>query len=92
VRVSFEEKTRPGEAAQERPRGVLVPAGALRKDGSEDVVFVLKDAHARRRAVTLGAGSGDARVVLAGLSPGESVIVDAPAGLKNDAAVTEIKQ
>jgi RND family efflux transporter MFP subunit len=92
VRVSFEERTRPGEAAQERPRGVLVPAGALRKDGSEDVVFVLKDAHARRRAVTLGAGSGDARVVLAGLSPGESVIVDAPAGLKNDAAVTEIKQ
>jgi RND family efflux transporter MFP subunit len=92
VRVSFEEKARPGEAAQPRPRGVLVPAGALRKDGSEDVVYVLRDGRAHRRAVTLGAGSGESRPVLAGLSPGESVIVDAPAGIKDDAAVTEIKQ
>jgi RND family efflux transporter MFP subunit len=92
VRVSFEEKTRPGEVAQERPRGVLVPAGALHKDGSDDVVFVLKARRAQRRTVTLGATSGESRVVLAGLSPGESVIVEAPAGLKDDAAVTEIKQ
>ena len=92
VRVSFEEKAAAGAAAQQRPRGVLVPAGALRKDGSEDVVYVLKDRRAQRRAVTLGAGSGDSRVVLGGLSPGESVIVDAPAGIRDDAAVTEIKQ
>lgn len=92
VRVSFEEKARPGEAAQQRPRGVLVPAGALRKDGSEDVVYVLKDRRAQRRAVTLGAPSGDSRQVLAGLSPGESVIVDAPAGIRDDEAVTEVKQ
>jgi RND family efflux transporter MFP subunit len=92
VRVSFEEKTLPGQVAQERPRGVLVPAGALHKDGSDDVVFVLKDRRAQRHAVTLGATSGESRVVLAGLSPGESVIVDAPAGLKDDTAVTEIKQ
>ena len=92
VRVSFEEKAAAGEAAQQRPRGVLVPAAALHKDGSEDIVFVLKDRRAQRRAVTLGAGSGDSRLVLAGLSPGESVIVDAPAGMKDDAAVSEIKQ
>ena len=92
VRVSFEEKASPGAAAQQRPRGVLVPAGALRRDGSEDIVYVLQDGRAHRRAVTLGAGSGDSRPVLAGLSPGESVIVDAPAGIKDDAAVTEIKQ
>src|SRR5262249_55299035 len=92
VRVSFEEKARPGAVARQRPRGVLVPAGALRKDGNEDVVFVLKDNRAERRAVTLGAGSGDPRLVLAGLSAGESVIIDAPAGLKDAAAVSEIKQ
>src|SRR5215469_7026400 len=89
VRVSFEEKTRPGEVAQQRPRGVLVPAGALRKDGSEDVVYVFKDRHAQRRAVTLGAPSGDSRQVLGGLSTGESVIIDAPAGIKDGAAVSE---
>jgi len=92
VRVSFEEKARPGETAQRRPRGVLIPAGALRKDGSEDVVYVLKDRHAQRRAVTLGAPSGDSRQVLGGLSTGESVIIDAPAGIKDGAAVSEIKQ
>jgi RND family efflux transporter MFP subunit len=92
VRVSFEEKAAAGAAAQQRPRGVLVPAGALRKDGSEDVVYVLKDRHAQRRAVTLGAASGDSHVVLGGLSPGESVIVDAPAGIRDAAAVTEVKQ
>ncbi|HEY2274727.1 MAG TPA: efflux RND transporter periplasmic adaptor subunit [Steroidobacteraceae bacterium] len=92
VRVSFEEKARSGEAAQQRPRGVLVPAGALRKDGSEDVVYVLQDGRAHRRAVTLGAGGGESRPVLAGLRAGESVIVDAPAGIKDDAAVTEVKQ
>jgi RND family efflux transporter MFP subunit len=91
VRVSFEEKAAAGATPQERPRGVLVPADALRKDGGEDVVFVMKDHRALRRAVTVGGGSGDTRQVLAGLSAGETVIVDAPAGLKDDAAVTEAK-
>jgi len=92
VRVSFEEKMAAGAARQERPPGVLVPADALRKDGNEDVVFVLQDGRARRRAVTVGGGSGDSRQVLAGLSPGESVIVDAPADLKDDAAVSEVRK
>jgi RND family efflux transporter MFP subunit len=92
VRVSFEEKAAAGGAAQPRPRGVLVPSGALRRDGNEDVVYVLKDRRAQRRGVTLGPQSGDSRQVLSGVSPGESVIVDAPAGIRDEAAVTEIKQ
>jgi RND family efflux transporter MFP subunit len=91
VRVSFEEKATAGATPQERPRGVLVPADALRKDGGEDVVFVVQDHRAMRRAVTVGGGSGDTRQVLAGLSAGETVIVDAPAALKDDTAVTEAK-
>jgi len=92
VRVSFEEKAPAAGEARQRPRGVLVPAAALRKDGGEDVVFVLKDRRAQRRAVTLGAASGDSRQVLAGVSPGESVIVDAPVDLRDAAAAAEIKQ
>jgi len=65
-----------------------VPAAALRKDGAEQVVFVLKDRRAQRRTVKLGGASGDSRQVLAGVSPGEAVIVDAPAGLKDDMPVT----
>jgi RND family efflux transporter MFP subunit len=92
VRVSFEEKVAAGAVHESRPRGVLVPAAAVRKDGGEDVVFVAKDGHAQRRAVTVGGSSGESRQVLAGVSPGESVIVDTPAGLKDDAAVSEVKQ
>jgi RND family efflux transporter MFP subunit len=89
VRVSFLEAS-PGEA-HERPRGVLVPAAALRKEGDKDVVFVLEGRHAQRRTVTVGGTSGDSRQLLAGVSPGESVIVDGPAGLSDGAAVSEAK-
>ena len=91
VRVSFEEKAAAGAAAAQRLPGVLVPADALRKDAGEDVVYVVKDGRALRRAVTVGGGSGDSRQVLAGLSAGETVIVDAPAGLKDGAAVSAAK-
>src|SRR5579863_5446077 len=91
VRVSFEEKAAGVAASAPRPRGVLVPAAAVRKDGNEDVVFVVKDGRAQRRAVTVGGGSGDSRQVLAGLSAGENVITEAPAGLKDEAAVSEVK-
>jgi hypothetical protein len=70
---------------------VLVPAGALRKDGDKDVVFVLEGHRAQRRAVTPGGTSGDSRQLLAGVSPGESVIVDAPEGLRDGSAVREAR-
>jgi RND family efflux transporter MFP subunit len=89
VRVSFlEEKKAAAAPAQPPVHGVLVPAAALRKDGAEQVVFVLKDRRAQRRTVKLGGASGDSRQVLAGVSPGEAVIVDAPAGLRDDMPVT----
>ncbi|MFI4880380.1 MAG: efflux RND transporter periplasmic adaptor subunit [Steroidobacterales bacterium] len=91
VRVSFLEDKKTAAEPQQRPHGVLVPSAALRKDGGEDVVFVLKDKKAQRRAVTLGGTNGDSRQVLTGVSPGEAVILDAPAGLKDDAAVKEAK-
>ncbi|HXI68454.1 MAG TPA: efflux RND transporter periplasmic adaptor subunit [Steroidobacteraceae bacterium] len=89
VRVSFLEAGKAAGATPERVHGVLVPAAALRKDGAEDVVFVVKDHRAQRRVVTLGGTSGDSRQLLAGVSPGEAVIVDAPAELRDGAAVRE---
>jgi RND family efflux transporter MFP subunit len=83
VRVSFLEEHKAAAQTQERPRGVLVPAAAIRKEGDQDVVFVLKERRAQRRKVTLGGAIGDSRQVLAGVSPGEAVIVEAPAGLKD---------
>src|SRR5215472_17346998 len=91
VRVSFLEASTAAGEAHERPRGVLVSATALRKDGDQDVVFVLDGRRAQRRTVTLGGTSGDSRQVLAGVTPGESVIVDGPAGLTDGAAVSAAK-
>ena len=95
VRVSFLEagQRAAGAAGQPPAQGVLLPGAALRKDGNQDVVFVLQDGRARRRAVQLGGGGGGGggglRQVLAGVRPGEAVIVDAPANLSDGAAVTE---
>jgi RND family efflux transporter MFP subunit len=88
VRVAFLEEKKPVEQDSRPPRGVLVPATALQRDGHQDFLFVLKDNRARRRVVTLGATFGSSRQVESGVSPGEAVIVDAPAELKDDAAVT----
>jgi RND family efflux transporter MFP subunit len=88
VRVSFLEEQKPVEQDSRPPRGVLVPTAALRKEGDKDVVFAVKDGKAQRRTVTLGGSFGNSRQVESGVSPGEAVIVDAPAELKDDAAVS----
>ena len=88
ARVSFLEERKPAEPDARPPKGVLVPATALHRDGDRDFLFVLKDGKARRREVTLGSSFGNSRQVESGVSPGEAVIVDAPPELKDDAAVT----
>ena len=88
VRVSFLEESKPVEQDARPPHGVIVPTTALRREGDKDIVFVLKDGKAQRRAVTLGGSFGNSRQIESGVSPGEAVIVDAPAELKDDAAVS----
>jgi RND family efflux transporter MFP subunit len=87
VRVSFLEEKKPVEADARPPVGVLVPASALRREGDKDVLFVMKDQKAHRRTVTLGGAFGNSRQVESGVSPGESVIVDGPPELQDDATV-----
>ena len=89
VRVAFLENGEPAGAggAPPPPRGVLVPAAAIREDAGKEVVFLLGDGIAERRAVTLGGTMGDSRQVLAGVAAGDPVIVDAPANLRDSDAV-----
>jgi RND family efflux transporter MFP subunit len=89
ARVSFlEDKPAAAEPDSRPPKGVLVPAAALRRDGTQDIVFVLKDGRAHRREVAVGRTFGNSRQIESGLSPGEAVIVDAPDELKDAVAVT----
>ena len=74
-------------AAPARPVA-LVPKGAIKTDGGQAYVWVLKDDTVERRAVTTGGTDGDQVEVLGGVSGGERVVVTPPTTL---AAGTKIR-
>jgi RND family efflux transporter MFP subunit len=86
VRVAFLED-HPATTGTAPAPGVLVPSAAIRQDAGKDIVYVIRDGRAERRAVTLGGAQGDLRQVRGGVAPGESVIIAAPATLKDGDAV-----
>lgn len=75
TRVTFlAESPPPGEATRD---AVLVPPGALQRDGEGDFVWVVEDGHVRRAGVAT-AGEIDGRVrVVEGLDDGATVVVGA---------------
>jgi RND family efflux transporter MFP subunit len=87
IRVAFL-ASKPDAGGTVPPRGVLVPATAIRQDAGKDVVFLVRDGRAERRAVALGGTLGDSRQVQAGLAAGDAVIVTAPQNLRDGDAVT----
>jgi len=80
ARVVFQEAITTESSEPLQPR-IHVPAAAVRNEGGEDVVWVLVDGRARRRVVEAGPVMGDAREVRSGLTAGEMIILDPPAGL-----------
>lgn len=70
---------------------VMVPKSAVQSHDGRDVVFVARNGRAERRAVTVSDTQGDDSVLSAGVSAGEQVIVDAPAGLADGMAVKKKK-
>jgi RND family efflux transporter MFP subunit len=86
VRVSF--LAEPTEGADSKPAvGVTVPANAVQATGETGVVFVLRGDIVERRAVRLGASSGDNATVLSGLTAGDRVAVGDFTQLKDGAKV-----
>ncbi len=83
VKVSFIES---GEAAT-TVRLIEVPKGALRRDGEQDIVFVLAGNRAERRAVKIASNEGQTARLASGVADGERVILDAPANLKDGDSV-----
>lgn len=75
VKVAFLESQMPGEGAAV-PRAV-VPSSAVRRDGSNHVVFVLAGGVMERRAVRIGRERGDSVEILGGVSAGELVVTAA---------------
>ena len=70
---------------------VLIPQGAVRDQNGSKTVFLVKEDHVERRAVSLGVVQGTDQQVLAGLVAGDTVVVKGPADLHDGQAV-EIKK
>lgn len=88
IKVAFRET---GERDAAAAHTMIVPKGALQHEASQDVVFVVQNDHAERRAVTVSGTQDNDAMLSAGVSDGEHVIVDPPSGLKDGTAVKEKK-
>jgi RND family efflux transporter MFP subunit len=86
VKVAFLADERTGAEAS-GVRG-LVPRRAVREDGGRAVVFVVVDDRLERRAVSTASDRGGELEVLAGLNPGDLVVVGGPADLEDGKRVT----
>lgn len=86
VKVAFHEVAGKGSEGA-HTRALTLPKGAVQKVDGRDVVFLVRENRAERRAVTLGGELGDAWSVTAGLSEGDRVILNVPASLTDGALV-----
>ncbi len=81
VNVAFLEGGPAEEAVPDAAPRLWIPSEALRSDGGHAVVFVVHGETVERRTVTTGLEDGGDIEVLAGLSAGERVVVEAPPAL-----------
>jgi RND family efflux transporter MFP subunit len=89
VKVSFFNERQPENAAAPPKPRLLAPKSAVRTDGNQSIVFVVRDERAERRAVTVGATEGDQVEIVSGLNAGERIVVDGVATLTDGARVKE---
>src|SRR5438046_2751603 len=93
VKVAFLEEEKPvAKGKQKGPEAVaFIPKSAVRSDSSASFVYLLHDGKVERRAVSLGTDRGTEVAVLAGVTPGDSVVVKGPESL-HDGDKVEIRQ
>ena len=91
VKVAFLSEEDPGSRNRANKARALIPRGAVREENGKQVVFLVREAKLERRAVSLGAERGSDVEVIAGVSPGDKLVVRGPQMLREGQAV-EIKQ
>jgi len=93
VKVAFLEDEAPKKknADATAEAKAIIPLNAVRKDGENPYVFLVRNDAVERRGVTLGRERGTDVDVIAGVNPGDVLVVKGPEGLKDRQGV-EIKQ
>jgi HlyD family secretion protein len=61
----------------------IIPQTAIRGVGAESYVFTVRDGKVERRAVTLGRTTSQGIQVMAGVNPGDEIVVRGPENLKD---------
>ena len=94
VKVAFLDDAPPVKAkgqGKDSAARALIPQAAVRDDGGQKIVFLVSQQKLERRAVNLGANRGNDVEVMAGISPGDVLVVRGGAGLRDGQAV-DVKQ
>jgi RND family efflux transporter MFP subunit len=95
VKVAFLENEQPAAKDKSKDKGpqavAFIPKGAVRSDSNASFVFLVRDGKVERRAVSLGLDRGTDVAILAGVSPGDSLVVKGPESL-HDGDKIEIRQ
>src|SRR5947209_8440509 len=85
VRVAFLEEEKPvavKKGAEKAPQAVAyIPKSAVRSDSHASFVYLFREGKVERRAVSLGTDRGTEVAVLAGVTPGDSIVVRGPESL-----------
>jgi RND family efflux transporter MFP subunit len=87
VKVAFLEDEKPaakkkdGEKTQQAV--AYIPKSAVRSDSNASFVYLIKDGKVERRAVRIGTDRGTEVAVLAGITPGDSIVVKGPESLRD---------
>src|SRR3984893_4191307 len=85
VKVAFLENEQPAAKDKSKDKGPQVVAfiakGAVRSDANASFVFLVRDGKVERRAVSLGMDRGTDVAILAGVTPGDSLVVKGPESL-----------
>lgn len=87
VKVAFLNAEPVAEEKPKEPLGVRVPISAVRNEGEDKFIFVVKDGVAELRKVTLNASYGNDIYIGDGLRPGEDFVVEITPELKDGAKV-----
>jgi RND family efflux transporter MFP subunit len=94
VKVAFLEEQRPAAKEKGKDQGpqavAYIPKSAVHSDSAASFVFLVREGKVERRSVSLGPDRGTEVAVLAGISPGDSLVVKGPESL-HDGDKVEIR-